>query len=90
MPRIVDIMAEELKWSRSEKAKQMEDAMTFLKTQMGKDANRAAKESIPITLTQNEVAEYVKRFNSLDKERKGFVVLNDIRTILRVSWRIFL
>ena len=85
LPRIVDIMAEELKWSRSEKAKQMEDAMTFLKTQMGKDANRAAKESIPITLTQNEVAEYVKRFNSLDKERKGFVVLNDIRTILRVS-----
>ena len=40
LPRIIEIMGEELKWSKSEKAKQMEDAMNFLKTQMGKEANK--------------------------------------------------
>ncbi len=85
LPRIIDIMAEELNWSKAEKAKQMEEAVYFLKTQMGQDANRAAKESIPITLTKSEVAEYVRRFNNLDKERKGYLTVNDIRTILKVS-----
>jgi len=83
LPRIIDIMAEELNWSKAEKAKQMEEAVYFLKTQMGQDANRAAKESIPITLTKSEVAEYVRRFNNLDKERKGYLTVNDIRTILK-------
>ena len=86
LPRIIEIMGEELNWSRSEKAKQMEEALTFLKTQMGKDANRAAKENIPITLTKSEVSEYVKRFNNLDTERKGYLTVNDIRKILKVSY----
>lgn len=85
LPRIIEIMADELKWSRSEKQKQMEDALNFLKTQMGQDANRAAKENIPITLTKSEVSEYVKRFNGLDTERKGYLTVNDIRKILKVN-----
>ena len=84
LPRIIDIMAEELNWSKSEKANQMEEALNFLKTQMGKDANRAAKENIPITLTKSEVSEYVKRFNNLDTERKGYLTVNDIRKLLKV------
>lgn len=85
LPRIVEIMAQELNWSKSEKAKQLEEALFFLKTQMGQDANRAAKENIPITLTKNEVSEYVKNFNNLDIERKGYLTVNDIRKILKVS-----
>ena len=78
-------MAEELSWTQDEKKTQMENALKFLNTQMGKDANRAAKENIPITLTKNEISEYVKRFNNLDIERKGYLTVNDIRKILKVN-----
>lgn len=83
LPRIVEIMAEELNWSSSEKQKQMQDAVKFLNTEMGKEANRAAKENIPITLNKTEVSEYVKRFNKLDSDKKGYVSLNDIRILMR-------
>ena len=89
LPRIIEIMAEELKWSRSEKQKQTEDAVKFLNTQMGKEANRAAKESIPITLTKSEISEYVKRFNTWDTERKGYLTIKDIRKMMRVSFWLF-
>ena len=89
LPRIIEIMAEELKWSRSEKQKQTEDAVKFLNTQMGKEANRAAKESIPITLTKSEISEYVKRFNTWDTERKGYLTIKDIRKMMRVSFQLF-
>ena len=78
-------MAEELSWSESEKSLQMKDAVNFLNTQMGKEANRAAKENIPITLTKSEISEYVKRFSNLDTERKGYLTVNDIRKILKVG-----
>ena len=90
LPRIIEIMAEELKWSRSEKQKQTEDAVKFLNTQMGKEANRAAKESIPITLTKSEISEYVKRFNTWDTERKGYLTIKDIRKMMRVIFPTFL
>lgn len=78
-------MAEELKWDKEECQKQNEAALTFLKAEMGKDVNKASRESIPISLNKAEIAEYVKRFNSLDKDRKGFVSVNDIRQSLKVS-----
>ena len=84
LPRIIDIMGEELNWSDSEKTKQMEMAVNFLQTQMGKDANRNAKENMPITLTQNEIKEYVKRFNNLDPEKKGYLTIKDIRLQMQV------
>ena len=77
-------MAEELSWSEDEKIRQMKDALNFLNTQMGKNANLAAKQNSPITLTHLEVAEYVQRFNILDLERKGYLTVNDIRKILKV------
>ena len=77
-------MAEELSWSEDEKTRQMKDALNFLNTQMGKNANLAAKQNSPITLTHLEVAEYVQRFNILDLERKGYLTVNDIRKILKV------
>ena len=43
LPRIIEIMADELKWSKAEQKRQMELAMDFLKYEMGKDANRAVK-----------------------------------------------
>ena len=67
LPRIIEIMGEELKWSNAEKTRQMDMAVNFLKTQMGKDANRQAKDSIPISLTRDEISKYVTRFSHLGK-----------------------
>ena len=47
--------------------------------------NRAAKEAIPITLSQGEISEYVKRFTALDDGKKGFVTVNDLRNSLKVT-----
>lgn len=87
LPKVVEIMAEELNWSKEESARQTEAALTFLKTEMGKDVNKASRESIPISLNKAEIAEYVKRFNALDRDRKGFVSVNDIRQSLKVNYR---
>lgn len=84
LPRIVDIMAEELKWSNAEKQDQLNQAVNFLRTEMGKDVNKASRESIPINLSKQEIGEYVKRFNNLDSDKKGFVSVNDIRNSLQV------
>lgn len=56
----------------------------FLRTEMGKDVNKALRESIPIKLSKQEISEYVKKFNSLDTDKKGFVSVNDIRNSLKV------
>jgi len=79
LPRIIEIMGEELKWSNAEKTRQMDMALNFLKTQMGKDANRQAKDSIPISLTRDEISKYVTRFSQLDVEKKGYLTIKDIR-----------
>ena len=56
---------------------------------MGKDANRASRDSIPINLTKSEISEYVNIFNLLDKEKKGFISVNDIRRSLKVNFCTF-
>ena len=47
--------------------------------------NRAAKEAIPITLSQGEIGEYVKRFTALDGDKKGFVTVKDLANSLKVN-----
>lgn len=79
LPAIVTIMGEELGWDEKEKARQTEMAISFLRTEMGKDVNKASRDEIPINLTKSEIAEYVKRFNALDEGKKGYVSINDIR-----------
>jgi len=79
LPMIVNIMAEELGWNDKEKIRQTELAMSFLRTEMGKDVNRASRDEIPINLTKAEIADYVKKFNALDHGKKGYVSINDIR-----------
>ena len=86
--KVLEIMAEELGWSEAEQLKQKEEALSFLRTQMGKDLNKASRDSIPVSLTKAEIAEYVNRFNSLDGDKKGFVSINDIRKSLQVQYGI--
>ncbi|XP_018023031.1 glycerol-3-phosphate dehydrogenase, mitochondrial [Hyalella azteca] len=51
---------------------------------MGQNVNRASREKIPINLTKSEISDYVKRFNSLDTDKKGYISLNDLRRSLEV------
>ncbi|XP_034828534.1 glycerol-3-phosphate dehydrogenase, mitochondrial isoform X1 [Maniola hyperantus] len=83
LPGVIDIMAEELKWSEAEKQKQTKAAADFLANEMGQMVNRASRDKIPINLTKDEIQSYIKRFQIIDKDRKGFVSINDIRRSLK-------
>lgn len=54
---------------------------------MGQQVNRASKEKVPIKLTSEEVKMYIKRFQIIDKDNKGYVSINDIRRALKVLFR---
>uniref|UniRef100_A0A2P2I7R9 Glycerol-3-phosphate dehydrogenase n=1 Tax=Hirondellea gigas TaxID=1518452 RepID=A0A2P2I7R9_9CRUS len=82
LPTIVSIMGDELKWNDKEKKRQLEMAKEFLLTEMGQTVNRASREKIPINLTKSELSDYIKRFNSLDTDKKGYISLNDLRRSL--------
>lgn len=64
--------------------KQYRLATDFLANEMGQTVNRASKEKIPISLTKEEIQLYIKRFQIIDKDRKGYVSINDIRRGLKV------
>lgn len=59
-------------------------ANNFLATEMGMSVNRASRDKIPITLSQEEIKMYVKRFQLLDHDHKGYVSINDIRRSMKV------
>ena len=64
--------------------RQTDMAMEFLSTQMGKQVNKSMKDAVEISLNKAEIKEYVKRFNALDYDKKGYVSTNDIRNSLEV------
>ncbi|KAF6214579.1 hypothetical protein GE061_009322 [Apolygus lucorum] len=79
LPMIVDIMAEELKWSEADKRKQTEMATDYLNSQMGGQVNKASKGKVEVNLTHDELQTYIKRFQLLDSGNKGYISINDIR-----------
>lgn len=83
LPGIIEIMAEELKWSKEEQEKQLKEATEFLANEMGQMVNRASRDKIPINLTKEEINLYIKRFQIIDTDRKGYVSINDIRRGLK-------
>lgn len=76
-------MAEELNWSKDEKEKQIKMATDFLNLEMGLAVNKSMKEKIPVNLAPDEVQKYKKRFEVIDKEKKGYVSITDIRRALK-------
>lgn len=68
-----------------EKKRQNDEALEFLANEMGQKVNRASRDKIPINLSKEEIQTYIKRFQIIDKDRKGFVSINDIRRSLKVS-----
>ncbi|XP_058447445.1 glycerol-3-phosphate dehydrogenase, mitochondrial isoform X2 [Malaya genurostris] len=83
LPFIAELMGEELKWSKDEKEKQIKEAEHFLQTQMGQQVNRQLKEKIPINLSKSEVDQYTKRFETIDKDKKGYVSITDIKRAMK-------
>ncbi|XP_026275991.1 glycerol-3-phosphate dehydrogenase, mitochondrial isoform X2 [Frankliniella occidentalis] len=83
LPTVIDIMAEELKWSEKEKKVQYEKAVQFLAEQMGQQVNRASREKMSINLSKDEMQLYIKRFQMIDKDHKGYVSINDIRRSMK-------
>jgi glycerol-3-phosphate dehydrogenase len=83
LPDIINIMGEELEWSEDEKKKQHKQASEFLQNEMGQNVNRASRDKIPINLKKEEIQLYIKRFQIIDKDRKGYVSINDIRRSLK-------
>lgn len=88
LPIVIDIMGEELKWSKDEKDRQLKMATDFLNLEMGLAVNKSMKEKTPVNLSPDEVNKYKKRFEVIDKEKKGYVSITDIRRALKV--RLFL
>lgn len=83
LPVICDIMAEELKWSKEERERQLKNANEFLATEMGMQVNRSSKDKVPINLSKEEIQSYIKRFGLIDKDNKGYISINDIRRSLK-------
>lgn len=67
-----------------EKQDQIKLATEFLHNEMGQNVNRASRDKIPINLSKEEIQLYIKRFQIIDKDRKGYVSINDIRRSLKV------
>lgn len=52
---------------------------------MGQGINRNLKDRIAIQLSMEEREKYIKRFQLIDKDKKGYVSINDIHRALKVS-----
>ncbi|XP_028322882.1 glycerol-3-phosphate dehydrogenase, mitochondrial isoform X1 [Gouania willdenowi] len=84
LPRIVQIMSEELGWSREKSAAELEAARTFLHQEMGyRSRSEQLTRTAEINLDQQEVHRYEKRFHKFDKENKGFITIVDVQRVLQ-------
>ncbi|XP_061632574.1 glycerol-3-phosphate dehydrogenase, mitochondrial isoform X1 [Phyllopteryx taeniolatus] len=83
LPRIVQIMAKELGWSQERKTAELEAAKKFLYHEMGyRSRSEQLTKTSEMTLDNQEVARYKKRFHMFDKESKGFITTVDVQEVL--------
>ncbi|XP_037123011.1 glycerol-3-phosphate dehydrogenase, mitochondrial isoform X2 [Syngnathus acus] len=83
LPRIVQIMAKELGWSQERKTAELEAAKKFLYQEMGYRSRSEQLTKTPeMTLDNQEIARYKKRFQMFDKDRKGFITTLDVQQVL--------
>ncbi|XP_025093776.1 glycerol-3-phosphate dehydrogenase, mitochondrial-like isoform X1 [Pomacea canaliculata] len=80
LPKIIDIMAQELGWDETRKKDEYCRADTFLRREMGLDIKHSMCTQQQLNFTKEEINQYVKRFKSLDFDNKGFITINDLRS----------
>ncbi|XP_071943188.1 glycerol-3-phosphate dehydrogenase, mitochondrial-like [Antedon mediterranea] len=81
LPRIVDIMAEELKWNKAKKEEELKKTKTFLCNEMGLSCHVSLLK-VPLNFSKPEIEKYRKRFQLLDQSKKGFITAIDVRNYL--------
>ncbi|VDD79145.1 unnamed protein product [Mesocestoides corti] len=77
LPKVIDLMAAELKWCPLRKKKEHELAMNFLKTEMGLGMKRTGP--VPVNFSPEEVEKIKHQFNSIDVDQKGYITVMDLR-----------
>ncbi|XP_054754281.2 glycerol-3-phosphate dehydrogenase, mitochondrial-like isoform X2 [Lytechinus pictus] len=82
LPRIVEIMAKQLGWNKTRQELELANGRKFLNEEMGYNC-RAELMTVPINFTEGEKEKYTKRFQMLDKEKKGYITPNDMRQFLK-------
>lgn len=68
---------------------ELEKAKEFLQTEMGKAVNINSR-MLPYNFTKDEINSFTKKFQSIDKDKKGYITINDLRTHLNVCEYFFL
>ncbi|KAH8413582.1 hypothetical protein KR222_000394 [Zaprionus bogoriensis] len=77
LPRVANVMAQELGWSSRRRMQEIYEARQFLRTQMGQTQMYSTlHENIPIKLTEQQVQKYTAHFKLLDPANTGFVSIN--------------
>ncbi|MGH0172932.1 UNVERIFIED_CONTAM: hypothetical protein FKN15_064175 [Acipenser sinensis] len=82
LPRIVEIMGKELKWSEQKKKEELEAAKQFLYYEMGSKTHSDQLTNTEINLTPADVDRYKNRFHKFDKQKKGFITVVDVKHVL--------
>ncbi|GFN82938.1 glycerol-3-phosphate dehydrogenase, mitochondrial [Plakobranchus ocellatus] len=79
LPRVIEMMAEELNWDEKRKQEELAHAERYLRAEMGLDIKRLTEKDVPLNFTKDEINHFVRRFKSLDVENKGYISINDLR-----------
>ncbi|XP_067934879.1 glycerol-3-phosphate dehydrogenase, mitochondrial-like isoform X2 [Watersipora subatra] len=84
LPRIVEIMGKELGWDAQKCKNELDYCIGFLEKEMGLHLKPKMTET-SLALSKDEVNLCVEKFQKIDKEHKGFVTLNDLRSFLKAK-----
>lgn len=81
IPKIADIMAKELKWSKAKKEAEIADANKFLEA-MGLEVLDHVRR-VEVNFNNDEIKEYEKIFQKANKSKRGCVTSVDLRNMLK-------
>jgi glycerol-3-phosphate dehydrogenase len=59
--------------------------MEFINVEMGQLAKSKALQETPITLTHSEMVAAKQKFDMIDRDKRGYITLNDLRRHFKVS-----
>lgn len=83
LPRIIEIMGDELKWSKQKRQEETDRCKEFLKREMGLNLKYQMKTNVPINFSKDEISTYIKRFRSLDTSNKGYITHKDLKAFFK-------
>lgn len=83
LPRIVEIMGEELKWTKQQCMDEIAHGKEFLKREMGLNLKYQMKTNVSINFSKEEISTYIKRFRSLDNKNKGYITHKDLKAFFK-------